>query len=170
MTKQLTEQAQVAKLIRAELKSNNINASVKSSSASMTTKVTVTLTNCEPWVIDAVERGIQKYQYGHFDGMNDCYEYSNNRSDIPQVRFISVNVRYSDELKQKALDLIADHYNLEKMTLDNKPATLDIDSFSGRVCYTESLISNVLSNTDHNFFNCPKFWIKPVRKIMSVSA
>jgi hypothetical protein len=31
-----------------------------------------------------------KYQYGHFDGMTDMYEYSNPRSDIPQAKFVSV--------------------------------------------------------------------------------
>lgn len=35
-----------------------------------------------------VEKVVSKYEYGSFNGMTDCYEYSNSRSDIPQVKYV----------------------------------------------------------------------------------
>jgi hypothetical protein len=31
-----------------------------------------------------------KYQYGHFNGMEDIYEYSNNNDAIPQTKYLFV--------------------------------------------------------------------------------
>ena len=42
-------------------------------------------------VMLGAEKIVSKYQYGHFDGMNDIYEYSNSREDIPQAKYIHVN-------------------------------------------------------------------------------
>lgn len=50
-----------------------------------------------------VEEITSKYQEGHFDGMQDLYEYSNSRDDIPQVKFIFEERRQSEETK-KTLD------------------------------------------------------------------
>ncbi len=36
-----------------------------------------------------------KYQYGHFNGMIDSYEFSNRNDDIPQVMFITTRREYS---------------------------------------------------------------------------
>ena len=38
-----------------------------------------------------IDKIINKYQYGHFDGMTDCYEFSNRRNEIPQVTFVFAN-------------------------------------------------------------------------------
>lgn len=40
--------------------------------------------------LDRAHTLASKYQYGHFDGMTDMYEYSNPRSDVPQAKFVSV--------------------------------------------------------------------------------
>jgi hypothetical protein len=40
-----------------------------------------------------------KYQYGHFDGMNDIYENSNTRDDIPQSKYVSESRSMSPETK-----------------------------------------------------------------------
>jgi len=42
---------------------------------------------------------IKKYQYGHFDGMNDMYESSNRRDDIPQSKYVSGSRTQSEDLK-----------------------------------------------------------------------
>ena len=42
-----------------------------------------------------------KYQYGHFNGMEDIYEYTNSRADIPQVKYLFVNNGMSDAKKQE---------------------------------------------------------------------
>jgi hypothetical protein len=41
-----------------------------------------------------------KYQYGHFDGMQDLYEYSNTRADIPQAKYVNPERRMSAETRQ----------------------------------------------------------------------
>ena len=38
-------------------------------------------------VFQQIESLVGEYQYGSFDGMTDSYEYSNNRDDIPQVKY-----------------------------------------------------------------------------------
>ena len=40
-----------------------------------------------------------KYQYGHFDGMTDMYEYSNRRDDIPQSKYVSDSRDMSEQTK-----------------------------------------------------------------------
>ena len=97
--RELSEQAQVAKLIRAELKKHGIKGRVRSDSASMCTSVDVYLTDELQPVVDEVEAFCKKFQYGHFDGMQDLYEYSNTRDDIPQAKFVFVHNDLSDELR-----------------------------------------------------------------------
>ena len=46
-----------------------------------------------------VEAISQKYQYGHFNGMDDIYEYSNEREDIPQVKYVSESRHMSERIK-----------------------------------------------------------------------
>jgi hypothetical protein len=42
----------------------------------------------EDW--ERIQEIVKQFEYGHFDGMNDIYVYSNSRDDIPQVKFASV--------------------------------------------------------------------------------
>lgn len=44
-----------------------------------------------------VEEVTGKYQYGHFNGMEDLYEYSNSREDIPQTKYVSESRSMSEE-------------------------------------------------------------------------
>ena len=57
---------------------------------------------------EKVNEIIKKYQYGHFNGMEDIYEYSNSRDDIPQAKFVFVNRTMSELTKQ---NLINKHNN-----------------------------------------------------------
>lgn len=40
-----------------------------------------------------------KYQYGHFNGMEDIYENTNDRDDIPQVKYVSESRKMSEEVE-----------------------------------------------------------------------
>jgi len=40
------------------------------------------------------------YQYGHFDGMTDSYDYSNSRDDIPQVKYVQERRTMSDKTRE----------------------------------------------------------------------
>lgn len=169
--KELTSHAAAAKQIRNELKKNGVAARVKASAASMTSKVAIQLEDCPPWTVAAVEKFVSKFQYGHFDAMNDLYVY-NSDEDLPQVKFVFVDVVYSDELQQQALDKITDHYNLDRMLLKDAPAILPIKSTVNPAvqAYTNQMIRNTLSGFPNNWFSYPEFWVKPVKRIMSVAA
>lgn len=41
-----------------------------------------------------------KYQYGHFNGMEDIYEHTNRRDDLPQVKYVQVRRQVSEETMQ----------------------------------------------------------------------
>jgi len=107
MTKKLSNHAHAAKLIRAELKKNGIKARVRASTASMTSSVDVyILEDILPATLTEIKAFVGQFEYGHFDGMTDCYEYSNTRDDLPQVKFAFVHVEYSDEIKQEIRDYL----------------------------------------------------------------
>lgn len=170
-TKQISEHAAVAKLIRAELKKNGIAAKVKSASGSMTSKVTVDLIDCSPYVTDSVTKGLEKYQYGHFDGMNDIYINSNTNIEIPQVKFLFITNSFSDNMKQDALDQVCLSYNLDQIDLADAPATLPIISPVNDciTCYTSEMIHKTLVGRRSDYFRYPSFWLKPVKRIMAIS-
>ncbi len=79
--------ALAAKEIRKHLKKNGIKASVRSSSASMTSSVDITLTDALPATVAAITAYTEKYSW---DG--------NHRDDIPQARFVFVNNEKSDSM------------------------------------------------------------------------
>ncbi len=101
-TKQLSEHALCAKEIRKQLKRAypEIKFSVTSDSYSGGNGVNVSYVNGP--CIDDVDAIISCYQYGHFNGMEDIYEYSNTDKGIPQVKFVSASRNIS---KDKYLEL-----------------------------------------------------------------
>lgn len=121
MTKTISQQAQVASIIRKEIKARGLIGTVKASQAAGTTSVSVILQDACPKDLAELEQFTKPYKYGHFDGMTDSYEYSNSRDDIPQVRFLRVSAKFSDEIKQKALNAITAHFDLDAITLNDYP-------------------------------------------------
>lgn len=107
MTKQISIHASCAKVIRQELKIQypQTKFEVRSETFSGGNSVDVSWTDGP--TTEQVNKIIKKYQYGHFDGMIDCYEISNRNDDIPQVKFVQTQRTMSDETKQK----IIDHHN-----------------------------------------------------------
>ena len=65
----------------------NIKFSCKSDSFSMGDSVHISWTDGP--TVRQVEEISQKYQYGHFNGMEDIYESTNRRDDIPQAKYVS---------------------------------------------------------------------------------
>lgn len=95
--------AKAAAMIRKELKTNGINATVRSKSYAGGSSITVSVNqDITPAAKREIEFYCGQFEQGHFDGMTDCYEYSNCRDDLPQVKFVFVNVNYSDEMKAAA--------------------------------------------------------------------
>lgn len=83
--------------IKAELKAAfpYVKFSVTSDSFSMGNSVDIRWTDGPTSAeVDVIT---DKYQYGHFDGMNDMYESSNRRDDIPQAKYVSTHRQRSEE-------------------------------------------------------------------------
>ena len=97
--KQLSNQAQAAKEIRAELKENfpGIKFSVTSEGYSMGDNVNVNWENGP--TEEQVGAFTNKYQSGHFNSMEDMYENTNSRSDISQTKYLFNNRRESEEIE-----------------------------------------------------------------------
>lgn len=103
----MTPHAAAAKEIRKTLKANFPNTlfKVQSSSFSMGNAVDIYIggraktvngfdvdKNCENYKLrERVKSMVSMYQYGKFDGMTDCYEYTNRQENIPQVKYIHIS-------------------------------------------------------------------------------
>ena len=107
-----THAALAAALIRKELKAAGIEAKkVTSENYSMGSNVNVTIIDATPETKAKAETICKKYQAGHFDGMIDCYEYSNSRDDIPQAKFVFVRNEASPEMKQRIYDWLRGNWH-----------------------------------------------------------
>jgi hypothetical protein len=104
--RQLTGAAQAAAAIREELKTKfkGVKFSVTSDNFANGNSVDTQWTDGP--TEDEVQEITGKYQYGHFNGMEDIYEYSNSREDIPQAKFVSEHRKQSEETRA-AIDAAA---------------------------------------------------------------
>ena len=86
---QTSSHAGAAAAIKAELKAAfpGIKFSVTSDSFSMGDSVHISWTDGP--TTEEVKAISGKYQYGHFNGMEDIYEHTNRREDIPQSKYVS---------------------------------------------------------------------------------
>ena len=107
--KTMSEQAQVAKLVRQYLKKKGIKCRATSKGYSMGDNVNVKVYDQTPQVIKEITEHCGQYQYGHFDGMTDMYEYSNRQHDIPQTKYLFINNDYSEELEQAAWTFVREN-------------------------------------------------------------
>ncbi len=106
-TRTLSTAAAAAKAIRKQLKAAGIPARVTSENFSGGNAVNITLTNNPmPATVAAVRLETAQYQYGSFDSMTDSYDYTNRRDDIPQVRYLSVDVEFTADMEQIAWDYL----------------------------------------------------------------
>ena len=101
--KELTTHAHAAKLIRAELKRRGSKGSVRSSIYAGGSSVHADVyEDLRPEAREELDAWCKQFQQGHFDGMVDLYEYSNRRDDLPQVKYVFLQVRYSAEACEAA--------------------------------------------------------------------
>lgn len=149
-----TEQAQAAALIRKELKANGIKATVRSASGSMTSSVRIQLANMvAPWTLQAIENFCNKFQMGHFDGMVDCYEYSNTNDDLPQVKFVFVSNGRTDDDRQRAYEYLLKEYD----GYQDKPASYeDAANLRGASEWVSTEVHRVLCGVMGEFWSKPK--------------
>jgi hypothetical protein len=109
-------QTLAAKNIRRELKKHfpNIKFSVTSKSYSMGDNVNVTWTNGPAKA--KVEAITNKYQYGWFDGMTDCYNSNNDpfNNVFGGTKHLFTDRKYSDEVIQSAIDTVWKKFGVEE--------------------------------------------------------
>lgn len=108
----LSNQAQVAKLIRKELKEKypKIKFVVRSSSFSGGDDVNVDYTNGVP--ADEIRKITNKYQAGSFDGMTYMYNYDYDKTGVT-AKYIFANRHISKDVWEKTKIEIAKSYGLE---------------------------------------------------------
>ena len=111
--RELSNQAKVAKLCRAYLKSLGIKGSCKSRGYSMGDSVDIYVEDLSPSMTEKLKDEFSKYQYGHFDGMTDSYDYDNCDDSIPQTKYLFVNNDFSDKMKNKAIQYLLDNYGVK---------------------------------------------------------
>ena len=91
--------ANCAAAIREELKQfKGIKFTVRSENYSMGNSVHIGWTDGP--TAREVEEITNKYQYGHFNGMEDIYEYSNSRKDIPQAKYVQTRRDQGEETRK----------------------------------------------------------------------
>ena len=110
MAREMSSQARAAKMIRQYMKVNGIAGSVRSDSFAGGDSVSIRVEDLQPVQYSALKDYANQFQYGHFDGMIDLYEYSNRRDDIPQVKFVSIYNKMSDQVAQAIYDFIKGYY------------------------------------------------------------
>ena len=138
--KEISNQAAAAKAIRQELKKAfpTIKFSVTSESFAGGDSVDIRWTDGP--TSDAVDAITRKYQYGHFDGMIDLYEISNNRDDIPQSKYVMCQRTLSDMARLHAKNEI-----INKFGLDSFEDKIIMEKFG---CWPDTLIYRELQDKD----------------------
>lgn len=134
----MTPHAEVAKLIRRELKAKfkGVKFSVRSESFSGGNAVRVRWEDGPHE--NEVEAITSKYRAGDFDGMNDMYVYSGEKKDHPTVKYVSLSRDYSDELVEKEIDALVEEYGIKDP--DDYNEWLELDGgpeFRGAVLFNK---------------------------------
>jgi len=108
--------AAAAAAIRTELKANfpDIKFSVTSDSFAGGNSVSVSWTDGP--TTSQVQKFTRKYQYGSFNGMEDIYEYTNSREDIPQTKYVQESRTMSESTKEQLSNKIANEWNIESLS------------------------------------------------------
>lgn len=131
-----TQAALAAKQIREILKKElpNIKFKVTSENYSMDDSINVSYENGVP--TERVEKLISQYQYGHFDGMQDMYENSNRRDDIPQTKYLFVRREISPEIRATVKTMIAKRFVMVNEN-DEQEWMAKMNSWSDQVIWRE---------------------------------
>ena len=153
MTKELSPHAATAAAIRAELKTLGVKAKVKSESFAGGNAVDVYLEDVHPEKFHSIQTICKKYQYGEFDGMTDCYNYTNRNDSIPQVKYVCVSNKPSDKLSESIFWGLKKEMPVMLKGVDEYPA----DPWNFRFVLDDGDHVN-LSTMIHRAFHNVDFW------------
>ena len=97
--KQLSEQAQVAKLLKKKAKELGINVTrCRSSSFAGGDSVSIRFDSGSDDAVKQLQDYSSQFKQGHFNGMEDIYEYSNSRDDVPQTKYLFLDDDRADKI------------------------------------------------------------------------
>jgi hypothetical protein len=130
MKKEKSDQAKAAAMIKAFCKKQGIPCKASSEQYSMGPSVRVAVEDLAPAKMDELKAYASQFQYGHFDGMQDLYEYSNCKEGVPQAKFVFVENRASEEKRQA----IYDYMKANDAGMEGAPEKLD----DARLFYNEN--------------------------------
>ncbi len=148
MKKQTSIHAQCAKAIRQELAKAFPETTFKVTSSSFAGGNSVdTRWNNGP-TENQVYDLIGKYQYGSFDSMQDLYEHSNNRNDIPQVRFVQTCRDISKDLVQTIFECMKPKYEGWKDLNDMHENSLVFKDYWSFWCAYDYIMHRILRDAD----------------------
>lgn len=102
--KRMSDAALVAKELKARFK-KELGANVKSARSEIYaggSSVNVEIADPRPELVKAAEAIADEYVYGHFNGMEDIYEYNGVDNGKPKVSFVFVRPEYSAEVRKAA--------------------------------------------------------------------
>lgn len=101
--RRVTQAALCAKAIRQDLKKlfPETKFKVTCKNYSGGNSVDVDYTNGP--ALEKVKQATNKYEYGSFDGMTDCYNYDNVIEGLPQTKYLFVHRELSAEARAKII-------------------------------------------------------------------
>jgi hypothetical protein len=102
--KKLSKAAQVSKLLKAKAKSLGLEVRASSKNFSGGNSVDIKVLKGSDKSFNELKEYSSQFKEGKFDGMNDIYEYTNSRDDIPQTKYLFIDddraaqiIEYFDE-------------------------------------------------------------------------
>lgn len=133
-----TASAACAAAIREELKNAYPGVKFSVTSSNFAGGNSVDISWLDGPTSDQVQAITSKYRYGHFDGMEDIYEYSNSRDDIPQAKFVSENRSMSEEVTASITEQLKTQWGAEYIEglHDSELGTLIYRKFQDMDLYT----------------------------------
>lgn len=115
-----TTAALTAKAIKSELKAAFPSIKFKVTSDTFSGGDAVRIGYADGVPTSEVEAIVKKYQYGHFNGMEDIYENSNSIEGLPQVKYVQVGRTMSEEIAAAILKEFQTKFaGYENLTLED---------------------------------------------------
>lgn len=95
----ISEHAQVAKLLKKKAKELGINVtSSRSKSFAGGDSVYLHFDSGSDNAVSQLKDYSHQFKRGHFNGMEDIYEYSNRRDDVPQTKYLFLQDDRADKI------------------------------------------------------------------------
>ena len=107
----MSTHANAAKQIRKELKENFPKTNFRVTSKTYSGGNSIRIYWIDGPTTKEVNKISGKYEYGHFDGMTDCYEMSNCRDDISQVKFVFNDRTISNSVNENVFKMLQESYS-----------------------------------------------------------